>query len=230
MGMREEQRRRTREAILEAAALEFGERGYQATTYASVAARAQVAKSLVSYHFASKTDMVQAIMDVSFSQEGVFAALPAADRPPFDELALSTVYVALQEQSDPIGRAVVRLEREAELIDIELPVPYVGWVQLCATTLERAVAIGDAPPEVDIPFEAHLMVAGFVGLHELAESLGQYEGFVARAVSNALDRYTTLGATVPALTSATERAIEAMEQAGCEDVDRIRRRLRRLVP
>jgi len=225
MGIREEQRRRTRDSILVAAATEFDVRGYQATTYSSIAARAGVAKSLVSYHFASKTDIVQAIMDVSFTQEGVFAAPPDLDQAPFDELALSTVYVALQEQSDPIGRAVLRLEREAYLIDIELPTPYIGWVQRCADTLERAVRVGDAPADIDVWFEAQLMVAGFVGLRELAESARHYEGFTARAVTNALDRYRSLGATPAALTSATERAVAAMREADCDDIERIAARL-----
>lgn len=225
MGIREDQRRRTREAILVAAATEFDVRGYQATTYASIAVRAGVAKSLVSYHFASKTDFVRAIMDVSFSQEGVFSATPVIQPAPFDELAETTVIVAMHEQSDPIGRAVLRLEREADLIDMDLPVPYVGWVQRCAGTLDRAVALGHLRPDVDTVFEAHLLVAQFVGLRELAESLGEYPGFVARAVTCALDRYATIGAAPAALVSATEHAVAAMEAAECDDVERIRRRL-----
>jgi AcrR family transcriptional regulator len=52
----------TRERLFEAAVDLIGERGYQGTTVDDIVARAGVAKGTVYYHFAGKTELVQALL------------------------------------------------------------------------------------------------------------------------------------------------------------------------
>lgn len=58
MGLRELKKRRTHDAIAEAALDLFEERGFDATTIADIAERAEVAPRTVFVHFASKEDLV----------------------------------------------------------------------------------------------------------------------------------------------------------------------------
>jgi AcrR family transcriptional regulator len=224
MGIREDQRLRTRRAILVAAAAEFEARGYQATSYASVAHRAGVAKSLVSYHFAAKTDIVDAVFDVAF-RNGVFSATAVDEASPLGELADSTVSVATEERSNPIARAALRLQREAYLIDAEIPPPYVGWIGRCESALARAVALGHVRADLDVAFEAHVLVAQYVGLRDLATALGQYEDLVCRTVVGTLDRCVAMGATPAAMVEATERSVAGMRAADGPGVERVAERL-----
>jgi AcrR family transcriptional regulator len=53
---------KTRADILEAALLLFAERGYSGTSIADMASKANVPKSLVQYHFGSKSDLWQACL------------------------------------------------------------------------------------------------------------------------------------------------------------------------
>ncbi|PZE76186.1 MULTISPECIES: TetR/AcrR family transcriptional regulator [unclassified Curtobacterium] len=220
MGIREDQRRRTRWTILLAAAAEFEERGYEATSYASVAARADVAKSLVSYHFASKTDLVDDLFAIAY-ENGVFAAAPVDLDAPLDELARSTVHVAIQEESNVIARAAMRLQREAPLIPTRMPPPYLGWVGRCRNALTRAIALGQLPACIDVPFEARMLVAQFAGVREVTTALGDHEGFAASAAVGTLDRFATMGASADALLRAAGRSASAIREAGLTGADRV---------
>lgn len=59
---RDEQRRRTRGALLTAAAHEFEERGYQATSLADVAERLGLVRATVHFHFATKEKLAAEII------------------------------------------------------------------------------------------------------------------------------------------------------------------------
>lgn len=225
MGIRADQRRRTRHAILEAAAGEFEERGYQATSYASVAARAGLAKSLVSYHFASKNDLVLAMFAESFSPQGLFPLPPTDEIAPLDDLAESTVAAASSEETSVIARAALRLQREAYLIDVKLPAPFVGWTARCTERIGLAVRLGHVRQDVDVDFEAHLLVAQYIGIRDLAAASHDYDRLMERTAIGSLDRFVAMGATPAALTAATERAVQAMRVAGGRGVERVEARL-----
>lgn len=53
---------RTRQRVLDAAATVFGERGYQATNLAGIAAAAGLKTGSLYYHFASKDELIEAVM------------------------------------------------------------------------------------------------------------------------------------------------------------------------
>lgn len=63
---RQERAVRTRRAILEAAAAVFDERGYEAATIADILARAGVTKGALYFHFCSKQELAQGVLDEQF--------------------------------------------------------------------------------------------------------------------------------------------------------------------
>lgn len=225
MGVREDQRRRTRQAILVAAATEFERHGFEATSYQAIAARAGVMKSLVNYHFPSKNDFVVAMFDAAF-REQAFPIAAAAPVAPLDDLAFSTVHSAAQEQGDPILRAAVRLQRESERIpDVEIPRPFVLWLSRCERLIREAAERGELASDVDARFEAQLIVAQYVGLRDLAAAADDYSMLVEQTAIGSLDRFVAMGATARALRSATERTIVEMGAVGSAGTDRVARRL-----
>jgi AcrR family transcriptional regulator len=225
MGTREEQRIRTREQILVAAAIEFQHRGYLATSYAAIAQRAGVAKSLVSYHFASKNDFVRAMFHAAF-RENMYPAPIHEPMPPLDDLAKSTVDAAGQEQNDPIVRAALRLQREASVIvDVELPAPFIRWIARCEMLFGQAVENGDVRADLDVPFESRLLVAQYIGIRDLAAAADNYDGLMEQTVIGSLDRFIAAGASADAMRSATERAIRTMRSWNGLGIERVEQRL-----
>lgn len=230
MGTREDQRLRTRRAILVAAAHEFELLGYQATSYSSIAQRAGVTKSLVSYHFASKSDIVEELFASAFSRDGLFPVPPARPMDPLEDIAHSTVVAAAQEQRDPVARAALKLQREAHLIDVPIPPPYVGWATRLAEILVVAITVGHLPAATDAVFEANMLVAQYVGIRDLAQASGVYDDLMERTVSGTLDRFVAMHASDDAVLRATERAVQGMLDAEGKGVERIRARLSALDP
>jgi AcrR family transcriptional regulator len=209
MGVREERRRRTVETIVRAAGLEFAERGYEGASYQSIADRAGLAKSLVSYHFATKTDLVAAIFASAYPA-GNFANTPAVPDEPLVELAVSTVLVASRMRLDPIARAGLRLQHDRHLIDAPVPAPYVGWVDRSAESFRQAIAIGQLPPSVDADLEARMLVGQYIGLRDLADTMDERETFIPRAIQGTLDRFRAMGAADQTVALARERAFAAI--------------------
>ncbi|MGV9267953.1 ScbR family autoregulator-binding transcription factor [Kitasatospora sp. NPDC003701] len=62
---------RTRRLILEAAASVFDECGYEAATIGEVVARAGVTRGAVYFHFASKRDLAQGVVEEQFAHDAV---------------------------------------------------------------------------------------------------------------------------------------------------------------
>lgn len=59
---------RGKESILHAATLEFAERGYEGARVDAIAARAEVNKALIYYHFKNKEELFRATIDSLFSK------------------------------------------------------------------------------------------------------------------------------------------------------------------
>jgi AcrR family transcriptional regulator len=79
--VREESARRTRRAVVAAAARLFAERGYESTSLADVAAAAGVARPTVFASFGSKAALLQEVIDQALA--GDDEPVPVADRPWF---------------------------------------------------------------------------------------------------------------------------------------------------
>lgn len=206
MGVREEQRRRTRDGILTAAGVEFAERGYSGASYQSIADRAGVAKSLVSYHFAAKSDLAHAIFESAYPA-GTFANTPVEPDDPIDDLVVSTALVAVRTLLDPIAAAGIRLLQDRALIPGPVPIPLIPWVNRTAATIRVAVERGDLPSGVDAELQGRLLTGQYYGLKEVSMLMDEQDVFPGRATRQIVDRLRLLGADPAALERSLERAL-----------------------
>lgn len=198
MGIREEQRAATVARILEAAGAEFEDRGYEATSYGSIATRAGVAKSLVSYHFATKAEIAARVVAEAFPQGTFFGTEPSPDGPLAD-IVHSTAYVARQFATNPLARASLRIVNEHKLSDPNAPRAYVGWVARISDNLRRAAALGQITIGVDTHREATVLVGLFVGLRYVTDTLDERERFTDIVLASIRQRLVYLGADEGAL-------------------------------
>jgi len=137
-------RERTRARILDAAAREFVEHGFDGTALAAIAHRARVSKQLIIHHFASKEGLFHAVLDIKFR-----AALDKSDSP----------------LDDPCDVAAERFRRRAHHLDY---IRFLTWeaasgrtsaipaqairqqrVSEFGASLRNMQARGQLPPELD---------------------------------------------------------------------------------
>lgn len=179
--------------ILDAAGLEFEVKGYESASFGSIAARAGVAKSLVSYHFATKADIAARVVAEAFPDGTFLATEPSPDGPLADILE-STAAVAREFSTNPLARAALRLVNENKLADPAAPRAYVGWVKRLADDLRLAAAEGSVPIGIDTHREALVLVGLFVGLRYVTDAMDERARFWDIAVSSLRQRLVFLGA------------------------------------
>lgn len=170
-----------RERILTAAAIEFADRGYAATSIGLVAEKSGTGKGLVQYHFKAKSDLALALVQASFSKAPFANVL--SDAPPIhgiEAIVASIRGVAGAFRTDVRVRASVRLVREYHLIEATLPTPYVGWIARIGMLLREAEAAGEIPPGLDHDREAWHLVAYFSGVQEVSNRLTEREDLPER--------------------------------------------------
>lgn len=110
---RDEQRRRSRAAILEAAGASFERNGYAATSLAEVAAELGMVRGTVLFHFASKGGLVHALASHYHStwDQTVATSMGGADTPSEGLRAFSHSF-ADTLRSDARLRGALRVSRE----------------------------------------------------------------------------------------------------------------------
>lgn len=100
----------TRERILEAARVEFSERGFDGARVDRIARLAGVNKAMIYYHFQSKSDLYETVIDGFVSKLGGFVerALDEAHDLPELLAALANYYVTFFESSGDFAPIVLR--------------------------------------------------------------------------------------------------------------------------
>jgi AcrR family transcriptional regulator len=104
---------RTRQRILDAAAVEFRDRGFAATRLADIAGRADLRTPSLYYHFDSKEELIEAVLSLSVNQtfdhvQAKVAAVPADQ--PLDRLrAAIEAHVEMSQQTGDYSAANLRL-------------------------------------------------------------------------------------------------------------------------
>lgn len=182
------------DAILLAAAQEFEQRGFTGASFAGVAARANVSKSLVAYHFPTKARMAEAVL-ACLSPDDVFPAFESAPGNPLDALLEAARNVAHAMEINPYLRAVLRLQTERDVIDADLPVPHVTWIRRVEDALWAARDRGLIPKSTEVHDQAILLVGQYVGVKEVIAVLGNSADLPHLLVSATADRLRAMGAT-----------------------------------
>ncbi|WP_185992926.1 TetR family transcriptional regulator [Streptomyces sp. 130] len=130
--------------MLEAAAHHFDETGYSSTSLAQVCGTAQMSVGAITFHFANKADLAEAV-----EQEGRQRAAAALEAIMTNGAPLRTVtelIVAFADllKRDVMTRAALRLAHERSTADMLTEV----WLPEVADLARRASADGQLYPEV----------------------------------------------------------------------------------
>lgn len=171
MMKRAEQRAQTRQALLEAASLEFEANGYAATVLSDISDRLGMTKGTVYFHFPTKALLAQAVTaNWSVMWEEEIAASRARGLS-LDELESLMIRIAERFQSDALIRATIRLVRERELIEEELPRPFDLWLEVTKEALQASRASGALRDDIDVDAAAWQVLANLVGIQLLIDDL-----------------------------------------------------------
>ncbi|MFF2079765.1 ScbR family autoregulator-binding transcription factor [Kitasatospora sp. NPDC058162] len=151
---RQERAVRTRRLILEAAASVFDEYGYEGATIGEVVARAGVTRGAVYFHFASKRELAQGVVEEQFGRD----ELPERHCK-LQEFVDMGMVVAHQMPRDPLLSAGARLSLGQDVFGDLSGGAAPGWIQRAEAVLTAAGGRGELLPHV-VPAETAWLVTG----------------------------------------------------------------------
>jgi len=134
---RTERGRRTRRALLDAAAIEFGERGFHDSSIVGITQRAGVALGSFYTYFESKEAIFHALVtDMSASVGAVgAAAVEGLDHPLDREQAVTSAFIAFASEHKELYRII----DEAEFVD---PTTWRAHYETAATRIAARLKLG----------------------------------------------------------------------------------------
>ena len=168
---RQERAERTRVAILDAAAAEFDEYGYEGARLERIVERTGATKGAVYFHFRSKLDIARALVADKYDNWPVIIAEVA-------ESGLRGID-AVEELTQRVAAvfvAEVRVRAAMKLSQTVLPPapeenPYDRWVVVIAGLLQQEIDDKELSG-VDAASVARVAVQGFFGAYMIADELG----------------------------------------------------------
>ena len=137
----------TRQAIIAAAAAEFAVRGFEATTYSSIAAAMGKQKSAVGYHhFASKEEIALAVVAEQRQRwSAIVERVEAATEPGLVRLFVLLLDAVEDAREHALARATVRLLVEARAVGLVFPRSPFGWRATVQQQVQTAIDAGVIP-------------------------------------------------------------------------------------
>ncbi|MFF9050869.1 ScbR family autoregulator-binding transcription factor [Streptomyces erythrochromogenes] len=166
--MKQDRAVRTRRAILEAAAVVFEDRGYDAAKLTDIVRLAKVTKGALYFHFESKEHLAQAVIEAQVNMHAPFT--------PQEFKAQEFVYVGMvfshRLQYDVLMRGSARLTLEHNGRELDRAAPFLGWIELHTALMAEAEERGELLPHVDPSAAARLVVGAFAGLNVMSQTLG----------------------------------------------------------
>lgn len=154
---------------MRAAADAFDRSGYNGVNLKEVVEELGLTKGALYYFFPTKESLAAEIVHRHTATFEDLASEALTDR---DDLldALIDIGRRLADKfaTDSITRAGTRLATERSLINIELPEPFVEWINRITALLSDAQKKGQVRAEVDAPAAAQMMVSYFYGAQTLS--------------------------------------------------------------
>ncbi|MEV6650770.1 ScbR family autoregulator-binding transcription factor [Streptomyces sp. NPDC051219] len=170
---------KTRRHIVEAAAEEFAERGYEAATCANIASRAGVTRGAFYFHFTSKNDVAGAVLSEWIARQPTAGPLPFK----LQELMERAMATARQLKDDPVVNGCFRLCLEEGLGVGERQRPYLIWSDRYKELLESAREQGALHPDAVTSETAELLIGAFAGARLASQILPEGADVEQRVVS-----------------------------------------------
>jgi AcrR family transcriptional regulator len=163
---------RTRESLLEAAAVIFERVGYGGATLEEIVLRADATKGALYFHFRSKADLAHAVLAAHYEGwDRILHDAAAADLDAYDTLGHVVGALARATRGDPIARAGVRLGDERDQLERDAPTPPVDWVEYVTRLLRKGQRDGSVRREVNCAASARVVVASFYGVDRMSARL-----------------------------------------------------------
>ncbi|MFB7515244.1 ScbR family autoregulator-binding transcription factor [Streptomyces sp. NPDC056144] len=176
---RQERAEVTRSAILEGAARAFEKSGFAGTSLSDIVSEAGVTKGALYFHFASKEELAQAVIQEQFS---VGDERPAAE-PPGVQTVIDLVHdMAEQLQESARVRAAIRLVVDQSSSGGGNADPYMQWIDVVRNCLAQAQGRGDVKAEVDVDGAATLIVGAWAGIQLTSQVMTGRKDLRERAV------------------------------------------------
>ncbi|MGW4323861.1 ScbR family autoregulator-binding transcription factor [Streptomyces sp. NPDC004684] len=164
---RQERAEVTRAAILEGAARAFDAEGYHGTTLGDIVKESGVTKGALYFHFTSKEELAQALIDEQFSVLNPTAV---------DDMGVQSVidtlhHMARQLVDNVRVRAGIRLVTDQSSKTGIVSEPYSKWIEIFRKCLFEAQQRGDVKADVDCEQLAGLIVGSWTGLQMSSQVL-----------------------------------------------------------
>ncbi|MET8944890.1 ScbR family autoregulator-binding transcription factor [Streptomyces sp. NPDC004542] len=166
---------RTRQTILRAAAKIFEEYGYEATTISEILAEAGVTKGALYFHFQSKEQLAQGVLN---EQDSGFIIPARACK--VQEIVDASMLHAYRLQTDPMVRASVRLSMDQRATSLDRAGPFRRWSELAQDLLDQAQAQGELLPHITTKETANVIVGAFGGVQSMSQALSDYSDLLDR--------------------------------------------------
>ncbi|MEE2057364.1 ScbR family autoregulator-binding transcription factor [Rhodococcus artemisiae] len=170
----------TRQQIVSAAAATFDRLGFERASLGEIVeASSGLTKGALYFHFKSKDDLAQAVVDRQHTISiAAVEAIATTDASALEQIVMLCHEMGRQIVEDPIVRAGIRLTLEFSAGTTPgKPGPYQDWIEACRHLVETAIAEGDLLPTIEPPVLARFVISAFTGV---------------QTVSNVLDRRADL--------------------------------------
>lgn len=162
----------SRRQILQGAADRFEVTGgYGSTSMNDIVSAAQMTKGAVYFHFSSKDELAQAVIEeqhqISIS---AFTAVAATGAPALEQLVMVCHEMGRQLVAEPIVRAGIRLTLELASADGSQG-PYVAWIRELRKLAEAAKLEGDIRDDVEPESVGRVVISAFTGVQLVSNVL-----------------------------------------------------------
>ncbi|GAC67442.1 ScbR family autoregulator-binding transcription factor [Gordonia soli] len=156
----------TRRKLLAAAAAVFDDKGYAATTTADIVAEAEATKGALYFHFSTKEQIAQAIIQ---EQASWLDSLPVDEEHPVQAVINISYWVSSALRTDVIMRASIRLTIERNTFSTPDQDAYQQWEQALEQRWERASDEGLLAASWTPHAAAALVAGSFTGLQLVSQ-------------------------------------------------------------
>ncbi|AGT90773.1 TetR/AcrR family transcriptional regulator [Rhodococcus sp. WS1] len=161
----------SRRQILQGAADRFEVTGYGSTSMNDIVSAAQMTKGAVYFHFSSKDELAQAVIEEQHQMSiTAFTAVAATGAPALEQLVMVCHEMGRQLVADPIVRAGVRLTLELASADGSQG-PYVVWIRELRKLAEAAKLEGDIRDDVEPESVGRVAISAFTGVQLVSNVL-----------------------------------------------------------
>ncbi|MEU7562909.1 ScbR family autoregulator-binding transcription factor [Streptomyces eurythermus] len=188
----QERGKRSRRAILEAAAQVFDERGYDAASTNQILARTRLTRGSLYHHFPSKEAIALAVIEAHAE------ALGSPEQPIRVQSVIDlTLQFAQGLQHDPVLRAAVRLTVEQTSLSCPPETAYEQSRTAITELLGQAAERGELLPGVDVQEAAATVVGCFTGLQIMSQAYSERQDLLERI--GVFWRFLLPGLVIPGL-------------------------------